>query len=92
MLAVLLFSCGTPSNSVVIEGFAGLAPIPLNRALLSFLAENSLNCRLGPYLPASLTISMPAFSRVGFASIVRLRGSACASAGSFCAVTTRVGS
>ena len=43
MLDVLAFSCGTPSKKVVIEGFAGLAPIPLNRALLSFRAVNSLN-------------------------------------------------
>ncbi len=80
-------SCGTPSKKVVIDGLAGLAPMPLNRALLSFLAVNSVNHTFGPYAPASLTISMPAFWSVGFATVVRLSGSACGSAGSFCAVT-----
>ena len=92
MLAVLVLSWGTPSNNVVIEGLAGLAPMPLNRALLNFLAVNSLNCRFGPYLPESLTNTNPAFCSVGFATVVRLRGSDCASAGSFCAVTMTGGS
>ena len=48
MLDVLAFSCGTPSKKVVIDGLAGLAPIPLNRALLNFRAVNSVNDTFGP--------------------------------------------
>jgi hypothetical protein len=47
MLAVLEFSWGTPSTSVVMDGFAGLEPMPLKRALLSFLAVNSVKDALG---------------------------------------------
>ncbi len=41
MLDAFAFSIGTPSTKVVIEGFAGLAPIPRNRGLVSLRALNS---------------------------------------------------
>ena len=56
MLDELVFSCGTPSKKVVIDGFAGLAPMPRNRALLSFRAVNSVKWTFGAKTPASLTI------------------------------------
>jgi hypothetical protein len=42
MLEELELSCGTPSMLVVIDGFAGLDPMPRNRALLNFRAVKSL--------------------------------------------------
>jgi hypothetical protein len=37
-----VLSCGTPSMLVVMEGLAGLDPMPLKRALLNFRAVKSL--------------------------------------------------
>ena len=42
MLEELVLSCGTPSMLVVMAGFAGLDPMPLNRGLLSFRAVKSV--------------------------------------------------
>ena len=42
MLEEFELSCGTPSMLVVIAGFAGLDPMPLNRGLLNFRAVKSL--------------------------------------------------
>ena len=41
MFDALALSIGTPSRKVVIDGFAGLAPIPRNRGLVSLRAVNS---------------------------------------------------
>ena len=91
MLDEFAFSCGTPSMYVVIAGLAGLAPIPRNRALLSFRAENSVKIVLGAKSAASLTMRIPARSIVSFETAVTLTGSFCASSGSFCAVTVTGG-
>jgi hypothetical protein len=42
MLDEFVLSCGTPSMTVLIAGFAGLDPMPRKRGLLSFRAVKSL--------------------------------------------------
>ena len=47
MLEELALSCGTPSMNVVMPGLPGLAPMPRNRALLSFRAAELGERRVG---------------------------------------------
>jgi hypothetical protein len=60
--------------------------------LLTFLALNSANTVFGETMAASLTELKPALSMVSRFAVETLTGRRCASAGSFWAVTTTVGS
>jgi hypothetical protein len=92
MFDELEFSWGTPSMNVVMPGFAGLDPMPRTNGLLTRRADSSATRVLGDRTAASLTIVMPAASMTSAGTAVTLTGRRCASAGSFCAVTTTVGS
>ena len=92
MLDELEFSCGTPSMNVVIPGLAGLEPMPRTNGLLTRRADSSATRVFGESTAASLTIVMPAASMTSAGTAVTLTGRRWTSAGSFCAVTTMVGS
>jgi hypothetical protein len=91
MLDALAFSWGTPSKNVVTAGLAGLDPTPRNRALLSLRAVNSVKTVFGTVMAASDTMATPARASISAVIAVRLRGSFCALAGSFWAVTMTSG-
>src|SRR5690349_5214800 len=91
MFDELLLSCGTPSVNVVIAGFAGLAPMPRKRALLTFRAVNSVKVVFGAKMLASVIDCSAESLIVAFVTAVMLAGTVCTSDASFSAVTITVG-
>ena len=75
----------------MIAGFAGLEPMPRNRALLSLRAVNSVNNVFGAKIAASLMARSPESVIVCAVTAVTLAGTSLTSVASFCAVTITVG-